>query len=66
MSIQGRARAMRAVFGNARSNSRFRPSEIEETPTTIVKHMPVLGFCSTDYALQPVSLRRIDALYGAA
>ncbi len=64
MGNDKRARAMRAVFGNARDHVRFRPSEINPTARTVVKHMPSIGFCSTDYACVPVSMPRITALHG--
>lgn len=58
----GNTRAMRAIFGRSRDLARFKPSLIEETVRTIVKHMPVIGFCSTDYTTQPISLPRLRCL----
>ena len=65
MTSDRRARAVRAVFGRARDLARFKPSEVVETALTIVKHMPSIGFCSTDYTVQPVSLSRVACVDGA-
>lgn len=64
MNSDQRARAVRAVFGRARDLARFKPSAIAETAATIVKQMPSIGFCSTDYTVQPISMPRIATLHG--
>lgn len=62
----GNSRAVRAIFGRARDLARFKPSEVAETTRTIVKHMPVTGFCSTDHTTQPISLPRYPSVYGVS
>lgn len=65
-ALKGKSRVVRAIFGRARDLARFKPSAVEETARTIVKHMPVIGFCSTDYTTQPVSMPRFASLHGVA